>query len=286
METFRMGAIDVCEQPLKVGGEATIGRDELERDARHIAEVAEPVRPDAPGTCIDERVRAGLYGGDTETEARYANPGGPDIYGLYMAELTGYFGDSEATGKERLVQVKSAINAGGITSGGHVGCAANAGFNAVMGLIAGGNAEAGCEYAKENLGDDFDEEAYNEVVENAKRVAKSGLYDEWSEDVLLEVLGDEADKGMELLEGQHEGLELTRFRGKGKTPAQNKIFEKTGRYSFVNHEDRAEQIEAIIADGPNAAWSEKLARHAREALLAALVPALPNPELHQLNVQV
>ncbi len=285
METFRMPVIiDVRKEPLKATNGVTMSVEELESQGEAVSEALRDVNPESPGTCIDERRREGYHGGEEGHEARFSAPGGPNIYGLYMAELTGYFAGRELAAKQRLGEITEIINDAGIVSGGHKGCAANAGFNVVLGLIAGDNAEAGQRYAREQLDEDFNEQAYAKVIENAKASVNAGVYDEWAEDNLMEELGKEADKGIEILGGQHEGRTFARVSVIDKTVDQTELHNATGEDTFVSDEAYEERIEGVISSGPDAEWRQKVARHAREALLAALFPALPNNELHQINI--
>lgn len=287
MEIDRMQVMtSVREEPLKATEGTTLTDDQLNDQANAAKDALREVSPEAHGTCIDERERVGTLNGEAKVEPRHSAPGGPNIYGLYIAELTDYFGDSDADSKQRLTVVTKAINDNGIPSGGHKGCAANAGFNAVLGLISGDNAEAGRKYAHEQLGDDFDEDAYNEVVENAKKAVESNRYADWSEGVLTEVLGEESGDAIEILGGQHEGRTFARVKAGNKTVDQTELHKAVGEDTFVSDEDYEGRIESVIADGPDAVWKQKLARHAREVLLAALFPALPNKELHQINISV
>lgn len=118
-------------------------------------------------------------------------------------------------------------------------------------------------------------------------VVTSGRYDDWDESVLERVLGDEAGYAIEVLQPvPHEGVTFVRNKVKGKTVHQNALHDAAGADSFVQYDPYADEIENALADGPQAAWKQKVARHAREALIAAIAPALPNPELDQFNLTV
>ncbi len=276
----------VRDAPLKGDG-ITMEKEAVEAQAHAAREALRDVNPEAPGTCVDERRRVGVLSGEAKIEPRHSAPGGPNVYGLYIAELTGYFGDSDTTGEDRLGIVTKAINEAGIRSGGHKACAANKFFNDILGSIAGENAEAGRGYTQERLGDDFDDALYSKVVENAQAVVDSGRYNDWSEDILLRVLGDEAGEAIEILEGDHEGKTVARTKVPGKTVDQNVLHDIAGGGgSFVNDDAYEDRIDSALADGPNAAYMQKLALHAREALIAALVPALPNEELHGFDLKI
>lgn len=276
--------VTVREEPLKATDGVTMSREEVEAQGEAARQALTEVDPNAYGTCIDERPRKGVVSGE-ETGPRFSAPGGPDIYGLYIAELTGLFAGGQETGEQRLAQVKGMINGANIPSGGHEGCAANKSLGAVIGLIGTETAETGREYAKGELGDDYDDAAYEEVLAAARAVTASGVYGDWTEEVLKQVLAGEADVAIEQLLGDHEGRTFIRTNLPGMTVDQTKLHEITGgEDSFVNDDDYEDRIDAVITAVPEAEWKAKVARHAREALLATLYVALPNPELHQINV--
>jgi hypothetical protein len=278
------------QEPLKVTEGVTMTPDQIKNQLTAVKGALREVNPETPGTCIDERSRIGTLNGEESVEPRHSAPGGPNIYALYIAELIGYFGDDDTSGKERLEQITGMINEAGISSGGHQGCAANNGFEAILGLIGGQNSDQGRAYAMEQLGDNFDEQAYEQIIESAKKVVESGRYADWSEAVLIEeVLGGkdgEAGTAIEVLDGQHEGRTFARVKAGSQTVDQTELHNAVGEDTFVNDEDYEDRIDMILADGPKAVWKAKLALHAREALLAALYPALPNKELHQINISV
>ncbi len=278
--------VTVAEQPLKaLGGEVLVTQEALEEQGRHARDSLKPVKDSAYGTCVEDRRRAGVLSGESAVEPRYSAAGGPNIYGLYVAELTGYFGDSQADGEERLRQVTRSINAKGIPSGGHKRCAANGGISAVVGLIAGDQREAVQAGAQRRLGDEYDQAAMDEVLANAGAVVASGRYDDWDESVLERVLGDEAGEALEVLEpGDHNASSYIRNEVAGKTVDRNTLHERAGKGSYVQDEAYVGKIENALADGPQAAWKQKVARHAREALVTALVAALPDPEIHQIDL--
>ena len=62
------------------------------------------------GACGDERYRIGLLSGEEIVEPRPSVFGGPNIYGLYVAELAGVFANSPLSADERLVQVTRDLN--------------------------------------------------------------------------------------------------------------------------------------------------------------------------------
>ena len=275
----------ILEAPIK--GARTLTDEQLQSQAdiarQHTVEVDyHAVR----GTCGDERERVGLADGSDIVEPRPSAFGGPNIYGLYMAELTGYFGDQQTSGEERLEHVTRLINSADIKSGGHQKCAANAGFATVLAKI-GEAPTAFRDYAKQNMGDAYNDNAMSLVFSYAQKAAESGAYVEWDETVLprvLEKVGDNPGEAIEVLaDVPHEGLSLVRSDANNKTVDQTAVHHAGNGDSFVNDEQYCALIEAAVASGSNAVEASTLARHAREALLAAIAGAVPNEEINQIN---
>ncbi len=288
METKRMPySTDIQLEPIKQSdGIDPMTTEELEKQAEMALDCLRTVGVDVASTCVDERERVGTRDGQKDVEPRYSVPGGANVYGLYVAELINYFDGEDSDGSSRLTEVTALINDGGVNSGGHEGCAANGGFNAVMGLICGDNLDAGKEYARSQLGSEFDEGLYDEVVANARRVVESGRYAEWDETKLFDVLGDKAGSAIEQLNGKHEARTIIRVDVDGMTVDQTELHKLTnGEDSFINDEGFAGRIEAVMSDGPDAERKQQLARHAREAVMSALVVAVPNPVIHQINIR-
>ncbi len=286
METKKMPYdIRISDQPLKFESSTNLmTAEELDAQAENAVASLRVVDGDSSSTCVDERERIGTRDGQEDVEPRYSVPGGANVYGLYIAELISYFAE-ESEGLTRITEVTKMLNDGGVNSGGHEGCAANGGFNAVMGLICGDNLDAGKEYARTELGGDFDEVLYDEVVANARRVVESERYGKWDESKLFDALGEEDGSAIEQLNGKHKARTIIRVDVPGKTVDQTALHELTnGEDSFVNDEGFAGQIEALLSDGPDADRKQKMARHAREAVLSALVVAVPNPVIYQINI--
>lgn len=246
------------------------------------------------GTCGDERERAGLLNGSTEVEDRPSVWGGPDIYGLGISELTGVIPAGVTTGKEALRQTKAKINDAGIKSGGHVNCAANAGFKSWISTIAysPGTIEA---YIKKELGEQYDPGVLAELSTNAKAAVESGRYDDWDETVLQEVLGEEKGEALEVLAKDpqnpdkvkpHEAKTFVRQKKRNRTINQTEVYRRSvyGGGSFVVDEPYAEDIEAAVTSGPDAARLMVLARHAREAINAAVAGAVPNETIYEIEL--
>jgi hypothetical protein len=203
-----------------------------------------------------------------------------------MAELTGYFGDQKNQGEDRLEHVTRVINNASIQSGGHQKCAANAGFATVLAMI-GAAPEGYRSYAMQNMGEAYNDAAMSLVFAYAQKAVESGAYDNWDESILprvIEKVGDDAGEAIEVLaDVPHEGLSLVRSDAKDKTIDQTAVHIAGNGDSFVNDEQYCEIIEAAIASGSNAVEAMVLARHAREALLAAIANAVPNIEINQIN---
>lgn len=237
----------------------------------------------ARGTCGDERRRTGLLSGKVAVEMRPSIFGGPDIYGLAIGELTGIFDEKKASGEDRLRAAKRLLNNAGIRSGGHVECAANAMFNAWMTTIKK-QPNTIKSYAKKELGIHYDEAIMDEVIQNAGVCTDSGIYDEWNEDVLVRVLGNEAGEAMEVLaDVLHEGCVVVRNKVPDTTIDQTALYDLSvlGRGTFDVDDYYAELIENIIISASDNEHLTKLARHAREAIIAAIAGAVPNTLLYE-----
>lgn len=282
---IQTAAIMIIETPIKTSGAEPIAPELLERQAEQARICLTTVDYRAVrGTCIDERPRLILLGG--ETEARPSVPGGPDIFGLSIYELIGGLEKSDMSAAERLRYVKALINEGGIRSGGHTGCAANAGLVVWMRTIAE-NPDSVRAYAESQMGDRYRPELADQVAGNAVKFMDSGLYEAWTENLLADVYGEEAGDAIEKLEDvPHEGLTIVRNKIHGATVDQNELYLRSvvGKGSFVMDDAYADDIEHVLSSGPDAADNKLLAEHAREMILAAVAGAVPNEELYQINV--
>lgn len=271
------------------GEHDTLGVEQLERQAELARQSLVAVGANVRGTCVDERPRIGTRGEAGKIEARPSVPGGPDVYALYVAELSGYFGDISNDPKYNLAQVKRDINNKGIRSGGHDHCAANDSFGPIIEIIAE-NTDYVKTYAKANMGETFNDDLADEVIRYSQSVHSSGRYEEHHEGTLGEVLEDEAMDAIELLFGEHEGRSLARQKVRGYTVDQTKLHDLSEKEngkaedSFVIDDWYADDIENALASGPNAVRQKHLMEHAREFLLAAVAAAVPNKELHQFSI--
>ncbi len=280
--------IKIHPQPIKSQAERHVTQLQVEAQAeraRNCIVYVDSKR--VRGTCGDERGRQGTRNGQSP-EPRPSVFGGPDIYGLAVAELIGYFNDDTQSGEDHLRQAKQQLNQAGIKSGGHDGCAANGSFFAWMSIMAQ-NPDVVKGYAKQQLGAAYHEGAADEVIGFASRLVGSGRYNDWKEDTLAIVLGDEAGEAIEqLVEAPHEGATLIRNGLVGTTVDQTKLYDSSavGKGSFVHDDWYADQIEHVLTSGPNAVRQKQLAEHAREFIIKAIAVALPNPELHQIDFVV
>jgi hypothetical protein len=256
---------------------------QAERARNHLVEIN---YKNVPGTCGDERPRVGLLSGEQTVEARPSVFGGPNIHALAIAELTGFFGDADYSGEERLRQVTRQINAAGIRSGGHEHCAANDGLGTWMQKLSDPGARpAILGYMKLNLGDRFDETVAEEMFAHADAVNSSGRYDGWNENVLAGVLGDEAGGAIEILaDVPHEAQSVVRNKVPNTTVDQTALHNDGGVDSFVVDDAYADMIEQSLATGPDATHTLAVARHAREAIIAAVSTAVPNEVLYQVEL--
>jgi hypothetical protein len=284
-------SITIAGAPIK----GTADSQDLQIDSALIQRQADAVRSclvsvyyrEVRGSCIDERARSGLRSGKNIVEVRPSVPGGPNVYALAVAELTGYFSDSSDSGEERLARVTNRLNEGQIKSGGHEKCAANGGFNAWMQIVAE-DAEAIKDYAREQLGEKYNESLFEDVIANARKVIAGGHYQDWNEDVLARVLEDQAGEAIEILaDVPHEAVTFVRNSITGATIDHTKLYNMSiaGRGSFVNDEAYADVIEHIIASGPDAVRKKREAEHAREVILAAVAQAVPNKILYQIRLR-
>lgn len=285
----------IHEEAIKTNGAEQVPREALEQQAEAAVACLEAVDyGETPGTCGDERERVGLLDGSSRVEARPSVFGGPNIYGLGIAELTGYFGDADSDGETRLTRVtdllEDARDSDGnpvIVSGGHVHCAANEKLNVWMGVIAD-NPDAVKAYARMNMGRHYDESLMDAVISRAAKVVASKRYGEWTEEVLQKVLGKEkADVEIErLADKPHEGVTLVRNKIPDSTVNQTKLVARSviGEGSFVHDDPYAGAIEHVITSGPDAVRMKQQAEHAREAILAAVAAIVPNEEIYQLDL--
>jgi hypothetical protein len=205
-----------------------------------------------------------------------------------ITELTGYFSpDDDSDMNERLGEVKKEINREGILSGGHKKCAANASLPDLIRMLAE-KPEAFLPYAKDQLSDRYEEGLAHEVVGYARAVVASGRYATWTEAVLADVLGEEAEEAIEELDNvPHEGLTVVRVEEPETTIDQTKLYEESelGDGSFNVDDWYADRIEtALTKKRTDAARAKLLAEHARELIIAAVADVVPNKELYQLSI--
>ncbi len=283
-----MTNISIVETPIKlIDGIETMTLDEVQQQAELARQSLVPVTKDSRGTCIDERERVGTRAQEGVVKPLPSVAGGPDIYGLYVAEFSGYFGDSNRDPESSLGEIKRDINSKGIASGGHDHCAANASFGPIVSIVANPENAAGLKaYAEINQGDAYDETIANEVLDFARQVDGSGRYVNHKEDTLAEVYGDEADEAIETLANvPHEGRTFIRQDKRGYTVDQTSLHNLSGgEDSFVFDDWYADDIENALARGPEAVIMKKRMETAREFLIAAVAQAVPNKELHQINL--
>jgi hypothetical protein len=240
------------------------------------------------GTCPDERKRIGLRSGSKEVRPRPAAFGGPNVYALYIAELTGALPEDGTDGKTRLRTVTRTINGARIKSGGHEECKANMGFADVLAIIASGDRGL-FDYARDNMGDAYNQDDANEAVVFARRTVDSHRYDGWTGNELAEVLDEEefgriAGEAIEVLAPvQHEGYVVQRVEVPGKTIDQTAVYDQSpvGPGSYDIDDPYAEAIEDAVVAGPEAEHKTRLARVAREMVIAAIAGVVPNPVLYQ-----
>ena len=273
-----MATITLNEVPIKlVEGAVPVSLEEAHTNLEAAKNGLIDVSPDAYGTCVDERPRVGLSNGEAVVEPRESVEGGPNIHATYVAELSGYFpADSNLSGDDRLKTVTGIINKAGIKSGGHKKCAA-AKIGEVLEVISN-NKDAVYGYAADNIGDEFDHSAMDEVFTNAERAVANKTYEGFSEANLIAALGDEAGEAIEeLADVEHKGSLFARNQIPGKTVHQSTLDNTT----FAFDDPYADRIERALATGPDPERMAVVMRHAREAVLAGVANAVPNPVLYQ-----
>lgn len=239
------------------------------------------------GTCGDERPRVGLLSGVVTIEVRPSTFGGPDIHALAISELTGTMPANLETGEQRLSYAKDRLNRGGLLSGGHIHCAANGGLFMWLDALAD-NPENARTYVRRQLREHYSESLMNEVVHNAGVAVRSGAYNDWNEQILMDVLDNEAGEAIECLgDVEHGAVLVARNQLAGKTVAQTAVYEQSvlGHGTYDIDDQYEALIDAImVGDMEDAQRLLLLAAHAREAIIAAVAGAVPNELLYQTTL--
>ena len=262
---------NVEQWPLKAP-EALSPREEIVQTIEDAKKSMKPYTIYTRGTCMDERPR--LSG-----EVRPSAPGGSDVYGLAIAELTGYYKDSTLDGNGRAKNTKKRLNDASIMSGGHEDCAADNLLGTWAGVVITENQEAISTYVQfklDQISKQFKPELMQEVFENAADITESERYAGWTENSYFDILGDEKEAAVEKLEHvPHNGKLMIwtdiDMYAMDQTELNNRAFELNKPYMT--------RIENAIANGPEAARIAELALYARFTIVKALSIALPNNEL-------
>lgn len=277
----------VHNQPIKTTSAELVAPDLLQEQAQQI--VACLVLADYEalrGTCMDERGRLRLRNG-LPPENRPSAPGGPNVYALGVAELIGFFDHSpDLAAEERLDAVNQTLKGGKIRGGGHDDCKANAAFSAWMGIIGDGGEELK-DSVKRRLGDAYNEEAADYVIGKARALTQSGRYDGWNEGILGKHFGDRAGEAIEITDSApHAGKTFVRNGVPDTTVDQTRVYGMSvvGKGSFIIDDPYLDKIEHVLTSGPDAELKKLQAEHAREFIIAALVTALPNEELYEIDI--
>jgi hypothetical protein len=285
--TVVVGTPVIHKQPVKTSGAEIVTSELLQAQAQLVADCLVPIQYQAVhGTCMDERGRLRLLNGQP-TEVRPSAPGGPNIYALGVAELIGLFDNRiDLSAEERLSDIGERLRSGNIKGGGHDDCKASAAFQAWMAIIADQGDELK-ESVKKELGERYSGTAASFVVSQARDVVKAGRYSSWQEYLLPQTLGDDAGQAMEVTDSvPHEGQTFVRNKVDQSTIDQTRLYHKSvfGQGSFDVDDAYLDDIEHILTSGPDAAMKKLQAEHAREFIVAALMVALPNRELYQIDV--
>lgn len=293
-ETFMNRATDfdpvniqivIHEQPAKLIGEATMTPDMLQQQAEFARDSLAPIDyTTTAGTCGDERERVGLRSGAEIVKPRPSVWGGPETYGLYISEMAGVFSDDGMSAGDRLAAVAETNKAKSIPAGGHEHCAAAGSFGTVLENIVA-NRELAHMYAQRNM-EDYDATLMDEAIDNAARAVESGRYRGWNgEQALSETLGDDANEAIErLADVPHEGRTFVRVKIEGYTVDQTGLHNRSGgEDSFVQDDPYADRIETAHAGSNNE--KKRVMEHAREALTVGVALAVPNTEIHQIDLR-
>jgi hypothetical protein len=266
--------IDINYVPVKAEVQKLTDKPEIEARARDARGALVPVDGhEVHGTCMDERPRE-------TAEVRPSAPGGPNVYGQAIAELTGQFNDADMTGEERLHDVSLKLKEAGLQCGGHEGCAACEKFGTWMPFVVDLSDDVS-RYVSHKLGDTYDADVMQEIIDNAAELKESGRYADWNEGKLADELKDEPHGTIEKLQPvDHLGVLFVWDEVEGMTVDQNKL----DNSAFVLDVHYMKEIESIVTAGPDTKRQEKLAAHARYAIARALQHALPNKELYDVTL--
>lgn len=275
--------VKIHEAPIKLVGDVTMLPDAVQQQAEHAKRsLAQVDYETTPGTCGDERERVGLKSGEAIVAPRPSIWGGPDIYGHYVSVMSGVFTDPDMTADEQLKAVVDVNKQKNIPSGGHEHCAAAGSFGVVLKKIAENRGSASS-YAQENL-EDYDPTVMDEVFDAVETTVASGRYDDWDGEAALGViLGSDADQAIERLAPvPHEGRTFIRVNRPGYTVDQTTLHDISGgEDSFVQDDPYADKIEHAHARDER---MKRVMEHAREALIVGISLAVPNMELHQIDI--
>lgn len=276
--------VELHETPIKVTGERRITEEQRAELLRDIKSNLKPYDESTRGTCMDERRREHLRSGGKITEVRPSAPGGPDVYGLAIAELTGSFAGSTMTAEQRLHTIMAANGRAGLKSGGHENCAANNGLGTWVPLIAE-QPEKISAYVQSKIAEDgltYDQEKMNAIIGYAQGVKDSGVYAAWSEEKYAVLLGDEAGVAIEkLYDEPHLGFAVMWVEKPGYTIDQTALNNR----AFELNKPYMKRIEDVEASGPDAGKIAELTPYARYASIAALALAVPNQVLYEGTVR-
>lgn len=274
----------VSEQPIKLNTEPT-NHETLAALGRDITQSLQPYNDTTRGTCMDERGRASLVSGEAATEIRPSAPGGSDVYGLSIAELTGYYDGSSLAAEDRARDIKQRLNAAGVASGGHEGCAADNLFGTWAGAVIADNADVIADYVARKVTEDgviFDTATMEAIIAQAVEIRDSGRYSAWTEQSYFDILGEESAVAIEkLVPEDHLGIAMAWIDIPGYAMDQTAV----GNRAFELNRPYMERIEAIVASGPDAEVLAARAPYARYAVVRALSLALPNQELQELTIR-
>lgn len=271
-------------EPLKLEKSRTLTPDHLEEQGQILIEEVTEVSAHRPTTCVEDRERE-------DAEARKGVPGGSNIYGLYTAIFIGRLNHNQDTFTDYLADVTDDLIRKDIPSGGHDDCAAYLKMLPICNIMVGDNYKAGLDFARQNLGDDFDEAIAHEALNNVRAAIDTGVLDDIDGTELATVLGGDADYVIEkLVPSKHNAKKVVRNQIPGTTIDQTRYRQRSGIGAYIMDDPLADEVEAAVTAEPkNEQEAQKahrrlLARHGRELLLSALTVALPDEELHGITI--
>jgi hypothetical protein len=231
--------------------------------------------------CSDERARVGSNVNQTNGP-RFQVFGGNIIYFINVATLAGVNlgSDEDSVIRNAIDQLVSSNFKLGL----HIGCAALQGVYSIYEIMLN-NVEIMRKYVSSQLGNAYNNEDFESVINNIKNAVELKNLSLFTEQNLKQVIAekvgqDYADDATELIRPnlEHKAKSIARIKRLNKATDVSVIFDKTkyGFGSFIFNDGYANMIENLVASGPDSSEKIKLARIARELIIKATLLAVPN----------